>query len=284
MARLLTGLALHALLREVQRDPEGLVLRSLPPPIRRLLRRHLKWPANALVDLIASTLLPIGQRRSLRAIRGEEHSVGEGLVVEVFRTHAPAGAPLLLFVHGGIWTLGNRYQYRGIGQRAAVEGMVGVVLGYRTWPEANASEQASSVRAALAFVREHAARWGADEKRVYLSGQSSGANVSALALMEGGGVSCAGLIGMGGCYDVSEHFEYESRRGVEQVSMLEVACAPFHAHSPTLLLRQRPARLACDRVLLMHGERDVVVPPSSSALFAVELAKVGQQVTYHDEE
>lgn len=195
MARLLTGLALHALLREVQRDPEGLVLRSLPPPIRRLLRRHLKWPANALVDLIASTLLPIGQRRSLRAIRGEEHSVGEGLVVEVFRTHAPAGAPLLLFVHGGIWTLGNRYQYRGIGQRAAVEGMVGVVLGYRTWPEANASEQASSVRAALAFVREHAARWGADEKRVYLSGQSSGANVSALALMEGGGVSCAGLIG-----------------------------------------------------------------------------------------
>lgn len=85
---------------------------------------------------------------------------------------------------------------------------------------------------------------------------------------------------VGGCYDVSEHFEYESRRGVEQVSMLEVACAPFHAHSPTLLLRQRPARLACDRVLLMHGERDVVVPPSSSALFAVELAKVGQQVTY----
>ena len=42
--------------------------------------------------------------------------------------------------------------------------------------------------------------------------------------------------------------------------MLHPACAPLAAHSPTLLLRRRGARLACARVLLLHGEKDAVAP------------------------
>ena len=45
-----------------------------------------------------------------------------------------------------------------------------------------------------------------------------------------------------------------------QASMLHPACAPLAAHSPTLLLRRRGARLACARVLLLHGEKDAVAP------------------------
>ena len=45
-----------------------------------------------------------------------------------------------------------------------------------------------------------------------------------------------------------------------QASMLHAACAPLAAHSPTLLLRRRGARLACARVLLLHGEKDAVAP------------------------
>ena len=63
-----------------------------------------------------------------------------------------------------------------------------------------------------------------------------------------------------------------------QASTLYPACAPLAAHSPTLLLRRRGARLACARVLLLHGERDDTVPPSSSALFALALARAGHAV------
>ena len=35
--------------------------------------------------------------------------------------------------------------------------------------------------------------------------------------------------------------------------------------------------MACDRVLLLHGELDHVVPPSSSALFAIALERAGQR-------
>jgi dipeptidyl aminopeptidase/acylaminoacyl peptidase len=39
---------------------------------------------------------------------------------------------------------------------------------------------------------------------------------------------------------------------------------------------RRGARLASDRVLLLHGEKDKTVPPSSSATFALALTRAGQ--------
>ena len=54
------------------------------------------------------------------------------------------------------------------------------------------------------------------------------------------------------------------------------ACAPLAAHSPRLIVQRYARPLACDRVLLLHGERDTTVPISSSAMFALELTRVGQ--------
>ncbi|KAL1510998.1 hypothetical protein AB1Y20_005823 [Prymnesium parvum] len=297
-------LLLHRLLSHIERDTDGFVLRNLPLRLRHLVRHRGKPFADALVNALLAAALPLLQPPRLRAVHAHEHHVAPGLVLDVFRPALPPPAPLLLFVHGGIWTLGERRQYRAFGQRLAAEGMVAVVVGYRTWPEAGASEQVRAVRAALAFAKAHAASWGGEASRVYLSGQSSGANVSALALIGSASVSCAGFIGsapprrrraparrappqrrpppraVGGCYDVVAHFAYESRRGVEQASMLEPACAPLEEHSPLLLVRRHRRPLACERVLLLHGEHDVTVPPSSSALFALELVRLGQQASY----
>ena len=123
-------------------------------------------------------------------------------------------------------------QYRGLGQRLAAEGFVAVIVGYETWPLADAAAQARAVRAALRHATAHAAEWGGDASRVFLSGQSSGAHISALALLDevvasgadidgvgggnGGVCVCAGLIGMSGVYDVAAHYAYETSRGVAQ--------------------------------------------------------------------
>jgi len=103
--------------------------------------------------------------------------------------------------------------------------------------------------------------------------------VCALALLEPAGaqpgVRCAGLVGLAGPYDLVAHLGFEARRGVDRASMMSPACAPLAEHSPTLLV-QRGARLGCSRVLLLHGEKDKTVPPSSSALFALALTRAGQ--------
>ena len=90
---------------------------------------------------------------------------------------------------------------------------------------------------------------------------------------------CAGFIGMAGPYDLEAHYGYESRRGVQHISMLAAACEPLAAHSPTALVR-RGARLACERALLVHGERDITCPLRESAIFAVALASSGQNVEF----
>ena len=64
----------------------------------------------------------------------------------------------------GIWTLGNRRQYRALGQRLALEGFVAAIVGYPTWPTAVASEQVTAVRAALQHAKasRHVATMGRD--------------------------------------------------------------------------------------------------------------------------
>ena len=291
--RIVLALALHRLLSHIEKDADGFVLRNLPASIHSFVRHHAKRPADAVVDL-AVAMLPLVQPRWLRSVPCETIQLTLGCSLDVCRPAAghAAPAPVLLFVHGGIWTLGNRTQYRALGQRLAAEGFVGVIVGYPTWPQANATEQARAVQAAVRHCASHAAEWGGDASRVFLSGQSSGANVSALALLLDGGVPCAGFVGMAGPYDAVAHYAYESRRGVQDASMLRVACEPLEAHSPTLLVggggggsgdggdgggggggaggARRPS---CGRTLLLHGEMDVTVPTSSSALFALAVRR-----------
>ena len=287
-------LALHRLIARVEADPEGFVFRRLPERLQALVRRHVRTPFNLSVDIASSVALPLLQPRALRRVGYETVALADA-TLDVFRPPMASGpAPVLLFVHGGVWTLGTRAQYRAVGQRFAAEGFVGVVVGYETWPAAHCVRQVHAVRAALDHALGHAGEWGGDVKRVYLSGHSSGANISALALLQGpcdGRPQCAGLIGMSGVYDLVEHYGWERQRGVEAVSMMAVACAPLPDFSPTLLVRAKteagsvshsaaPRALALARTLLLHGERDLIVPPSSSAIFALALRDAGILAEY----
>ena len=121
--------ALHRLLVHVEHDVDGFVIRRLPRAVQLLLRHHGKAPCDAVVDAIVALLLPLVQPRHLSSIASVSSAVegAPGCEIDVFRPpHAPPRPPpVLIFVHGGIWSLGNRTQYRALGQRLAAEGFVG---------------------------------------------------------------------------------------------------------------------------------------------------------------
>jgi len=264
----------YQLLRRIESDPDGFIMQFFPKALQSKLRWHVKGPADFIVDTllaIASPLVP----RNLREIATLDVSYGTGpnQSLSVFRpTFARPSTPVLMWVHGGTWTMGRRQQYHALGQRFASEGFVAVVVGYQTWPAANAAEQVSDVCAAVQYVIAHAQEWGGDPSRVILSGHSSGGNIAALAMLSG--ARCFAFAGIGGCYDAVEHFEFERRRGVERASMMSPACDPLSAHSPTLLVSPE-RRMGCDHVLLFHGELDNIIPLSNSALFAMALHRTG---------
>lgn len=100
--------------------------------------------------------------------------------------HAPPNAshaPVLVMVHGGGWRAGDKDSAGVVAEKVAYwvpKGYVFVSVDYRLLPEAGPAEQAADVAAALAFVRQNAARWGGDPARIVAIGHSAGAHLVAL--------------------------------------------------------------------------------------------------------
>lgn len=88
--------------------------------------------------------------------------------------------PVLLFVHGGAFTRGDKTQagspfYDNVGVFAARNGLVGVTMTYRLAPEFGWPAGADDVAAAVSWIRGHVARFGGDPARIVVVGHSAGA-------------------------------------------------------------------------------------------------------------
>jgi acetyl esterase len=92
---------------------------------------------------------------------------------------------VLLFIHGGVWIVGNFQNHQRLLRDLVVgSGQVGVFVEYTPLPTAKFPVQLEESYAALKWVSEHASEFGADGSRVAVAGNSVGGNMAAaLALM-----------------------------------------------------------------------------------------------------
>jgi len=96
----------------------------------------------------------------------------------------PAGvakAPVLLFVHGGGWSIGDKAHAAGDKAKwANSKGWAFASANYRLVPQATVESQAADVASAIAWLRANAAAQGLDPDRIVLMGHSAGAHLAAL--------------------------------------------------------------------------------------------------------
>jgi acetyl esterase/lipase len=96
----------------------------------------------------------------------------------------PAGAakaPVLLFVHGGGWSIGDKaHAAGGKAQWANAKGWAFASVNYRLVPQATVEQQAADIASAIAWLRAHAAEEGLDPDCIVLMGHSAGAHLAAL--------------------------------------------------------------------------------------------------------
>ncbi len=102
--------------------------------------------------------------------------------------YAPRGgvrdAPVLLQIHGGAWTIGNkRQQALPLMMHLARRGWVCVAANYRLSPSATFPEHLIDVKQALRWIRENIAEYGGDPGFVTITGGSAGGHLSALAAL-----------------------------------------------------------------------------------------------------
>ncbi len=93
-------------------------------------------------------------------------------------------APVLLHVHGGAWTIGNKDQ-QGIPLmlHMAARGWVCVTINYRLSPRAKFPDHIIDVKRAIGWIREHGWEYGADPAYIAITGGSAGGHLSALAAL-----------------------------------------------------------------------------------------------------
>lgn len=95
----------------------------------------------------------------------------------------PKGAkdfPVLFFVHGGAWTVGDRKQYGLIGKVFARNGIGTAVISYRLSPGVKHPAHIEDVARAFAWTHRHIGEYGGRPDRIFVSGQSAGGHLAAL--------------------------------------------------------------------------------------------------------
>ncbi len=98
--------------------------------------------------------------------------------------YAPRGRkalkPVLIFIHGGGWQVGDKKRYKEMGQFYADKSVVLVAINYRLSPDVVHPAHAQDSAKAVKWVYDNIDQYGGDKQKLYLSGHSAGAHLSAL--------------------------------------------------------------------------------------------------------
>src|SRR6185437_12854073 len=122
-------------------------------------------------------------------------------------------APVVIFVHGGEWTRGDKSNVSYKPKFLNENGIVLVSINYRLTPPATHPAQPNDVAAAVRWVHDHAADFGGDAKKIVLMGHSAGCHLVTLVALDPRYLAAAklrpaALAGVvawsGGAYDLVE--------------------------------------------------------------------------------
>ncbi|KAF0179884.1 MAG: alpha/beta hydrolase [Hyphomonadaceae bacterium] len=93
------------------------------------------------------------------------------------------GRPLVVFIHGGGWRIGDKGMGAHGREKAAFFNALGYAyasLNYRLSPNVQHPVHVDDVAAAFAWLHDHGAELGFDANRIYVMGHSAGAHLAAL--------------------------------------------------------------------------------------------------------
>jgi acetyl esterase/lipase len=153
--------------------------------------------------------------------------------LDVFSSGA-AGAPTLVFIHGGYWQQNDKEPFAFLGEGLLPAGFNLAVVEYTLAPAARMDAIVGEIRASVAWVIDHAREIGGDPQRVFVSGHSAGGHLTAMAMAD---ERVAGGVAISGIYDLEPiRLNYLNEK-------LGLDAAEAERNSPILHLPSRAAPL-----------------------------------------
>jgi acetyl esterase len=144
---------------------EPALLPPLTPEIIPMIRAHMALTGQALPGV------------ELASVRDFD---ADGVPVRLYLPEADGPLPLLVFLHGGGWMLGDLDTHDAMHRHLADRAGCAVLgVGYRLAPEHPFPAGLDDATAAFAWARRKAPALGCDPARIALGGESAGANLTA---------------------------------------------------------------------------------------------------------
>ncbi|ORX43248.1 alpha/beta-hydrolase [Piromyces finnis] len=109
--------------------------------------------------------------------------------------------PVVVYIYGGIWFLGEKTLYSKLGEFLNELGYVGVIPNYVQFPFGHLDDMVYDIGNSLAWIYNNIDKYGGDNQNIIVIGHSSGAHLTALGLFK----STLGLKGIG-VNSITQHY------------------------------------------------------------------------------
>ena len=219
---------------------------------------------------------------------------GETLRLDIARPDGQGPFPVVVLVHGGGWSGGDKAGTEKPGAGADIRpwfepltgaGFVWVSINYRLAPANRWPAGLEDTRAALAWVHAHAAEFGGDPERIAIMGHSAGGHIALFAAVASEG-SASRVRAVVGCAAVSDLESDSKRRGAPSTSLQALfgLKAEMSPENLALLAAQSPVNVVkagYPPTLLLHGDADKTVTLDQSIAFRARLLALGGDCELH---
>ena len=185
--------------------------------------------------------------------------------------------PVLAYVHGGSWMHGDKAEALMFADRMTAQGYLVVSINYRLYPEGQFPNMIEDVKCAIRFLRAHAREYNLDPNRIAAIGPSAGGHL----------VSLLGTSDISAGWDVGEYLDQSSRvqaviamapvtdltRSFPNANIEAMRNIGFGEHN--IVPASPITHVTSDDppFLLIHGERDELVPYEQSQLMYERLVQ-----------
>jgi acetyl esterase/lipase len=213
----------------------------------------------------------------------------------------PLHAPVVFFVHGGSWMMGDkREQGRPMLHEFVRRGWIAVVPNYRLAPRHPWPAQIQDVTRALGWVKKNVATYGGDPERVVVSGGSAGGQLAALVALTANDptwrpndlatVTDWSVRGAMPFYGVLEMMGDESHwrglgRGLRVLLERRIVQTPFEGNEPIFRAMSPLERIAPEAppFLVVQGRNDTLVDVQVARDFVTRFRDVARAPIYYVE-
>lgn len=182
------------------------------------------------------------------------------------RQNPTANSPVCMFIYGGAWSRGERWEYDFVGRALASRGFVTVIPDYRLVPEVTYPAFLYDIAVAAKWVEDNITTFGGNPDKLFMAGHSAGAYNAVMMGLDptffreaGCGLKVRGVAGLAGPYDFYP-FEFN-----------EVREAFGYAANPEGTQPVRLVTSAAPPMFLATGNLDLIVKTDNTTALAAKL-------------